>query len=478
MKKKIDQPKVFISYAWGTKEHDANVLAFASKLVNDGIEVVLDKWDMSEGNDTYSFMERSATDPTITNVLMLIDPVYANKADTHTGGVGTETQIISTKVYQEVNQDKFIPIVFERGENGEVCKPTYLQGRLHFDLTIEEKYDDEYQRLVRTLYGVDTYIKPQLGTKPLWVDKPASYSSKSIIRYDELKQGKETIKEKLFRSYLNQISDRIIAFAKDTVETDGDESIIQLYNSTQEIRNDFLLLMKYVMYIDEYADDLTSFFEETANNLYDIQSVSGILAKIFLHEIFIYTIACLWNDKDYVAIGLIFGKTYFTKSYTRNDDGITSYQMFYSGSIDDILHIAVKNVDKRIYYSGVAKHWISNIAIDTCSKDVFVFADLLCYNYAVYGKSYLDHWKWFPLTYCYDDRYNSIFTQFAKKLVSKAQLQTILPIFGFDSVDEFVQNYKSVHSDNQFREYKYNEAFESAKVLGYITPPNKIGTLP
>ena len=132
MKKKIEQPKVFISYAWATKDYEAKVLAFAAKLVDDGVDVVIDKWDMSEGNDTYSFMERCANDSSITNVIMLIDPTYAKKADAHTGGVGTETQIISAKVYQEVDQNKFIPVVFERDENGNVCKPTYLQGRLHF----------------------------------------------------------------------------------------------------------------------------------------------------------------------------------------------------------------------------------------------------------------------------------------------------------------------------------------------------------
>lgn len=39
-------------------------------------------------------MEKCATDTSLTNVLMLLDPIYAEKADAHGGGVGTETQII------------------------------------------------------------------------------------------------------------------------------------------------------------------------------------------------------------------------------------------------------------------------------------------------------------------------------------------------------------------------------------------------
>ena len=90
MKEKISDPKVFISYAWATKSYEEKVLAFATQLISDGIDVVLDKWDMAEGNDTNAFMERCVNDPSITNVLMLIDPVYARKANEHTGGVGTE----------------------------------------------------------------------------------------------------------------------------------------------------------------------------------------------------------------------------------------------------------------------------------------------------------------------------------------------------------------------------------------------------
>ena len=118
IEKQIEHPKVFISYAWGTKEHDEKVLALAIELMEVGIEVVLDKWDLKEGNDTYSFMEKSVSDDSITNVLILIDPNYAKKANARAGGVGTETQIISSEVYNRVEQSKFIPVVFERDEEG------------------------------------------------------------------------------------------------------------------------------------------------------------------------------------------------------------------------------------------------------------------------------------------------------------------------------------------------------------------------
>ena len=44
-KDKIEKPKIFISYAWGNSEYQSRVLSFATDLINDGIDVILDKWE-------------------------------------------------------------------------------------------------------------------------------------------------------------------------------------------------------------------------------------------------------------------------------------------------------------------------------------------------------------------------------------------------------------------------------------------------
>ena len=98
-------PKIFISYSWS---RDALVLDLANRLVSHGVDVVLDKWDLKEGNDKYEFMERCVNDPSITKVLIICDKAYAQKANDRTGGVGDETVIISSEVYGNARQEKFI----------------------------------------------------------------------------------------------------------------------------------------------------------------------------------------------------------------------------------------------------------------------------------------------------------------------------------------------------------------------------------
>lgn len=126
---KTKHPKVFISYSWSTPDHCDRIRSYAERLVNDGVEVVLDQWDLSEGQDKNAFMEKMVTDKSVSHVLIFSDREYSQKADNRKAGVSTESQIISQEVYNKVDQKKFIPIVCERPENGEPYLPVFLKSR-------------------------------------------------------------------------------------------------------------------------------------------------------------------------------------------------------------------------------------------------------------------------------------------------------------------------------------------------------------
>ena len=80
-KPKIEKPKVFISYAWTSDAYVNKVAAFASSLIDIGIEVLFDKFEMKPGNELNDFMEKSVKDTTVTHVLLLLNKTYKDKAD-------------------------------------------------------------------------------------------------------------------------------------------------------------------------------------------------------------------------------------------------------------------------------------------------------------------------------------------------------------------------------------------------------------
>ncbi len=152
--RKLKQPKVFISYSWSSPDHENWVLTLSKKLRRDGIDVILDKWDLGVGHDKYVFMERMVTDKDVSKVIIISDKLYKEKADKRKGGVGTESQIISQEIYESVNQDKFIPVVTEYDNRFDPCLPLFLRNRMFIDLSPSANVNENYSRLLRCLFDL------------------------------------------------------------------------------------------------------------------------------------------------------------------------------------------------------------------------------------------------------------------------------------------------------------------------------------
>lgn len=478
MKNTIDHPKVFISYAWGSEDYRLKVRSFATDLMENGIDVLLDQWSLKEGNDTYAFMEQSVTDQTITNVLILLDPIYEEKANGRHGGVGTETQIISPEIYNKVKQEKFLPVIFERGENGEIPKPQYLKTMLHFDLSQEEKYDSEYQRLVKRLYGIEIVEKPELGKKPAWLEEKSIIPTKTRTGYETLKQQKsDNIKKDEFRNYLIIIKNKIENFNKDKLgDNISADKYIELYTDTKLYRDDFLHLLKYSLYVPEAYKIIASVMEEICVKINGKGGYEGEVVRTLLHEIFIYVVAFYLKNKNSDAVSYILSKTYFVSRNGYNED--QSFNVFYDNN--DNFNRAVSKKDGKNYSSGTASYWINNINVEVCNKNEFVFADIFCYNASMFVENYTNEWFWFPITYIYGgvEYGNSLFRQFAIRLKSKEHLQEVAKIMGFSDTEAFKKKYIEIEKkmkEGIFREYRYNNVFERAPVVCQYVKSEELG---
>lgn len=459
MKNRIEHPKVFISYAWGSQEHDEKVIALATNLKGDGVDVVFDKWQLKEGNDTFKFMEKSVLDESITNVLILIDPTYAKKANERAGGVGTETQIISSEVYNKVEQRKFIPVVFERDAEGNVCKPLYLKGLLHFDLSLPDTYDTEYQRMVRTLYGIDTYKEPELGNPPAWLEESPKVSYKSRVTSVFFRgTASDAVKKSKFSENLVELKKQILDYEY------TEKEVIPCYLELMPFRDEFLLLVKSTEYVQEGYKHIAKFLEEL---MYEIRRQNTNYANLkvtFVHECFIYVVAYYLKKNANDALRYILNKTYFAGTSNFNQEA-DSYNCFYC--YNDVLDNAVCKRDNKNYYCGTAALWIENLNVEVCNKDEFVSGDLFCYSASFLISNYEKGWAWFPLTYVYNsDEYRGLFATYSKRLVSKEHLEEMMFILNFESINEFKEQYKNVEEKfrkGDLKEYRYNSGFETAK---------------
>ena len=158
----IKTPKVFISYSWKSDDYRHYVVDLASALRSKGVDTVLDTWDLVPGQDRFKYMERMINDPTIDKVLVLCDKSYMDKANDRKGGVGSETKIITPEIYENSDQNKFIPVVMEKDDEGNAYIPTYLKSSLYVDYTKITGTTD----LLRAIYEIPKYEKPSIGSAP------------------------------------------------------------------------------------------------------------------------------------------------------------------------------------------------------------------------------------------------------------------------------------------------------------------------
>ncbi|RZK03278.1 MAG: TIR domain-containing protein, partial [Flavobacterium sp.] len=95
---------VFISYSWDDESHKSWVLNLANKLINDEIEVKIDRHMMRLGSPMTFKMEQAIEQAD--KVLIIFTPNYKLKADNRKGGVGYEYSILNSKLYE--NQKRTI----------------------------------------------------------------------------------------------------------------------------------------------------------------------------------------------------------------------------------------------------------------------------------------------------------------------------------------------------------------------------------
>jgi hypothetical protein len=166
-------PTVFISYSHDDTEHKRWVLDLASALRANGIEVLIDAWDLQSGADVAKFMQRSVRESD--RVLMICTERFVAKANEGVGGVGYEEMIITGEIVQNLGTSKFIPIIRQKSAKPQV--PTSVSTRLYRNLSDWPATNSEMNELLQDLHNARP-PKPPLGkyVPPIAAPRPVAES--------------------------------------------------------------------------------------------------------------------------------------------------------------------------------------------------------------------------------------------------------------------------------------------------------------
>jgi TIR domain len=154
-------PKVFISYSHDSATHKGWVLELASFLRTNGIDVVLDQWDVRLGKDLPKFMEDSVSGAD--RVLAICTERYVQKADGAVGGVGYEKMIVTAELIKDLGTSKFIPVIRQAQSSRRL--PKFLGARSYVDFSDGVDVAAAREQLLRELHDVPP-ARPPLGPSP------------------------------------------------------------------------------------------------------------------------------------------------------------------------------------------------------------------------------------------------------------------------------------------------------------------------
>lgn len=475
-------PKIFISYSWSSEKF---VLQLAQRLMSHGVQVVLDKWDLKEGQDKYAFMEQCVNDPEISKVLIVCDEQYAIKANKRTGGVGDETIIISSEVYGKVKQEKFIPVVAERDNEGNPCLPTYIKSRIYIDLSDIEKYEEEYEKLLRNIYEKPLYGKPKLGKRPDWIDQDKTnlFPLKDLIR-----QINGSTSDKKQESCVRRFIDEYIQTLKTYyIEVSEPKQVYEQFKEMKKIRDVFLDFLPSLAATNmSFSDMICGALENMYNTLtcvkgfnpeaYSANDKNFEIYHIHIWELFICIIAYLRHTQDYVSLGEILTNTYFlTTSCLNNSITEENYCIFryYSSIVEGEYKPSTEYKNKFTLLGDTICNEREKLPI--YSKEAIAEADLFLYQIKA-GLDLVENENqyrvscWFPTFYVYAKTNPCEW----KKLKSRKFCQKLFPLFGVNDLEELKQRISKCVYDKEMR---YSGSFDSAPDILSVIKIDDIGTL-
>ncbi len=461
MSEEASSPKTFISYSRTDADHIKWVVELATELKENGVEVVLDEWHLQEGQNLHAFMEQAVNDPEVDKVIVICDEEYARKADEREGGVGTETQIISQDLYDEVDpqnpQQKFAAVVTEKDEKGNAYLPTYLRGRLYIDMSTPDLRLDNFEQLLRWLYDQPVSEEPEQGNPPeyLFQDEGVELGTRSRAnRAKKMLRNGDSAARGSLREYFETYATNLERFR---IDSEGlhlpPEKVLESIDNFLPARNEavdvFTTLATYWPG-EEAGEVLHRFFEDLLPYLYgrnprQRQDTKADNFAFVIRELFLYAVAALLKERRFEGVDLLMSRDYYLES---KRPGIETGSVHFAE-----FRAYVRSLEKHLDHGRVNK--TSDLLEDRSgyndiSHDDLMQADLLLYLRAEIDRMIEEetYFRWYPDTLNRARRRNKPFELFER--ASSGSKENLLQILNLPSWDDFVEALSKIQDDRGF----------------------------
>jgi hypothetical protein len=416
-------------------------MGLATQLVDAGVDVRLDKWDLREGHDAVQYMESMVTDPTVAKVVVVSDKAYAEKADNRKGGVGTESQIMSPEIYKRADQNKFVAVVPEVDANGEPYLPKFFSSRIYIDMT-EARYATNFEQLLRWIYDKPLFVKPALGKMPAFLNNvtapnPTGSKARRTIEIINSATGSPAAST---TNYLESLADVLRAHRVDVGRPDFPDAVIENIEAFLPYRNEFIEFMRAAASgsMPELAKTLQRFFETVIPLMSRPPTVTSWREWDFdnyvflVHELFLYAIALLLRYERFATVTEFLALRFYVRDENNPREVMHPFTVVerHTSSLyakqQELRRVSLRAdlLEQRSHVSGL------NFA-------EVMQADFVLFLRAATGLDAQER-PWYPHSLLYTTRHNGPFEIFARS-ESIRYFANISPIVGLKDKSELEQ---------------------------------------
>ena len=290
----------------------------AERLSSDGVHVIIDIWDLQDGQDKNKFMEQMVANPEVKKVLLICTKEYSEKANARKGGVGIESTIVSEEIYTNADQTKFIPVVYEY-ENDKPCVPFFAKSRIFVDLSSDEKFEGGYDQLLRDIYDKPRFQRPPIGKMPSYLaaDNPVMLPTSNKVKgIKSAIMAANPNTHLLIRDYLDLFLSSLIDYKIDYHTITNSNFIDVVEKSIDEMLPlkddflDFIMIVAGTQYLtkellSDFFERMLQFYVDNEISLYEGNSIDSVCFdnyRYFNHDLFLSVVTLLLSKEQFDMI--------------------------------------------------------------------------------------------------------------------------------------------------------------------------------
>jgi hypothetical protein len=478
-------PKLFVSYSWTNPEHETWVLRLATELRESGIDVILDKWDLKEGNDAHVFMEKMVTDPEIKKVILICDKMYVDKTDGRSGGVGKEAQIISGEIYEKQDQSKFVAVIKECDDDGKPYCPVYYRSRIYVDLSDASTYSENFEQLLRWVFDQPLFRKPAIGSKPTFLTNEEE-SALSLATSSLQRRAADAIKNNKVHAipatvdYFKKLSEEFQKLRLDVTAKPFDEAVTGSIDLFLPYRDQAIeIFTNLAVHLDtlESRTAVHRFFEQLIPYMSLPSDWRGSYRdwdwdnfRFIVHELFLYAVAIFIKYERFDTAAYLMTNHYYVPGLARfGHDEMPSFHTIWT---------YIQSFEERNRRLTLGRQSLrADLLRERCKGTGIDFRNLMQADFVLFMRSAIhgtgSEGRWGPETLLYSSEQHGAFEVFARSR-SKTYFNRVKILLGIDE-EKALEAVLTAFANGQLMIPRWQfTSFQPAALLGF----DKLATTP